>query len=519
MVATRRAFIIEIARLGGNAAAAMTAMNLLAPARAAAFELHGSGRGTKVVILGAGVAGLCSAYELRKYGYDCTILEARERPGGRAWTVRGGDTIDEVGFAPERAGFSEGLYWNPGPGRVAQFQSTMDYYRELGVPIETFTIMNDNAYVFARNERPQKVRAGRVRFSTRADIDELLAKAIAHDALDDVMTSTEQKHVLAYLAEDGALGKNDDPGRTRDGRFGYVRLPGATNDPGVERDPLGLRTLLGSPMAGELIFGDVEYDWQPPMFEPIGGMDALPRAFAARLSDVIEYNAVVTYIGKRSNGVRIAYRDAAGTQRAVDADYCICTIPLSVLREIPGDWSPAMRHAIGSIAYAQTSKSGLEFTRRFWEEDDRIFGGISWTDQPISQIWYPSTEYFGARGILTGMYTFNDRKTGFGKLAPRERTRVSLAYGAEIHPQYATAFSNGVAISWQNVRYTRGGWGMYTKAQRRDVFPILDRPDGNIYLAGEHMSYSPGWQAGAIDSARRTMAALDRRVRESRAFG
>jgi monoamine oxidase len=141
---TRREFVQAVAAHGGSAYAAMLALDLLAPAKASAFALEGDGRGTKIVILGAGVAGLCAAYELGKLGYDCTILEARARPGGRAWTIRGGDKFVESDGIAQTATFADGLYHNPGPSRVPQHHVTMDYYRELGVAIELFGNENLN---------------------------------------------------------------------------------------------------------------------------------------------------------------------------------------------------------------------------------------------------------------------------------------------------------------------------------------------------------------------------------------
>ena len=94
---TRRDFLLQVAATGGSVTAAMTALDLFAPASAAVpLGLRASGKGTRVVILGAGVAGLCAAYELGKLGYDCTILEARTRPGGRVWTARTGDKHTEI---------------------------------------------------------------------------------------------------------------------------------------------------------------------------------------------------------------------------------------------------------------------------------------------------------------------------------------------------------------------------------------------------------------------------------------
>src|SRR5580658_7689026 len=108
----------------------MLALDLLAPSKASAFALDGQANGTSVVILGAGVAGLCAAYELGKAGYACTVLEARQRPGGRVWTIRGGDRVVEVD-SEQTAAFSDGHYLNPGPARVPQHHVTMDYYREF----------------------------------------------------------------------------------------------------------------------------------------------------------------------------------------------------------------------------------------------------------------------------------------------------------------------------------------------------------------------------------------------------
>lgn len=85
---TRRMFVQRIAQLGGYSAAfsTMQALGLLSAVGQSALPQlpAGFGKGRKVVILGAGIAGLVAAYELRKAGFDCTILEARSRPGGRA---------------------------------------------------------------------------------------------------------------------------------------------------------------------------------------------------------------------------------------------------------------------------------------------------------------------------------------------------------------------------------------------------------------------------------------------------
>ena len=144
---TRRDFIERVAAFGGSVSAALTALDLLAPAAASPpLVLEGSGNGTRVVILGAGVAGLCAAYELAKAGYDPIVLEARARAGGRVWTVRNGDRHIESDGSAQTAAFPAGAYLNPGPARVPQHHVTMDYYREFDVPVEQFGNVNMNAY-------------------------------------------------------------------------------------------------------------------------------------------------------------------------------------------------------------------------------------------------------------------------------------------------------------------------------------------------------------------------------------
>src|ERR1700721_1152717 len=97
----------------------------------------GSGKGVKVVVLGGGIGGLVSAYELKKLGYDVTLLEARERPGGRNWTGRNGTKVKFIDGTEQAISWEEGNYQNMGPARLPSTHWTMlAYCRELGVPLE-----------------------------------------------------------------------------------------------------------------------------------------------------------------------------------------------------------------------------------------------------------------------------------------------------------------------------------------------------------------------------------------------
>lgn len=119
-------------------------------------------------------------------------------------------------------------------------------------------------------------------------------------------------------------------------------------------------------------------------------------------------------------------------------DRCVCNISLSILSQIPVDASPAPRQAIAAVPYGTSVKAGLVFRRRFWKQDENIFGGVTYTDLPISTISYPSTEYFSdGPGILRGSYTFDNASSyTMSALSAKDRVHAALAYGKQIHPQY-----------------------------------------------------------------------------------
>ena len=159
MTITRRQFIGRIAQTGGYGAAFLTMhslglLGMVETEQQKDLPLSPSaGRGTKVIILGAGIAGLVSAYEMQRAGFDCTVLEARERPGGRNWSLRGGDTVAEAGFTQHVTwDRDEHLYFNPGPARIPyHHDAILSYCRTLGVPLEV--MCNDNRAALMQDDR------------------------------------------------------------------------------------------------------------------------------------------------------------------------------------------------------------------------------------------------------------------------------------------------------------------------------------------------------------------------------
>ena len=146
------------------------------------------------------------------------------------------------------------------------------------------------------------------------------------------------------------------------------------------------------------------------------------------------------------------------------------------------------------------SRSGLQFKRRFWEEDDQIFGGISYTDLPITQISYPSTGFnTTGKGVLLGCYTWNGPNSyEFTALPPEERVKRVVEYGAQIHPQYKEEFENGVSWAWHRSPFTLGCAGDWTEeAQEGALRQSL--PDRRAHRAGRRACLLHSGVAGRCD--------------------
>src|SRR5262245_21792279 len=236
MVVTRRQVLQRIRATGGATMApeAMTALGLLAPPIEDRFDLRGEVSGVRVVVIGAGLAGLTVAHELGKLGYHCDVLEARARPGGRVLTVRRG-TVSEENGPPQLCEFDEGLYFNPGAMRIPHHHATvLAYCRELNVPIEPFINHCDGTFLYQRDATGLAARRIRVR-EARADLDgyiaELLCKALSLESLDAALTDDDRERLVEYLRRAGAL---DDKARYHGtARRGYKVEPGPADQDGV----------------------------------------------------------------------------------------------------------------------------------------------------------------------------------------------------------------------------------------------------------------------------------------------
>jgi monoamine oxidase len=544
---TRRSFLKGVGVAGGSAALyeTMTALGLIniPEAWAGPPELpQGSGNGKSVVILGAGIGGLTAAYELTRAGYSCQIIELTDRAGGRNHTARRGTVVHEVNEkgaeTTQVCNFDEGLYLNLGPGRLPyHHRRVLHYCQELGVALEVY-VMETMANLF----QSDKAFGGKAQIKRRIAndmqgyISEMLAKAVNQKALDAELDEGDRYNLLCLLKNFGDLGQNDTcstcgktkcktcnatscqecascqkqcvtcfqySGSTRSG----CEKPMTVYEGCEPETKLKLQELLSSEYWTHRFYQSFEYEWQPTLFQPVGGMDKIVDGFVRKVGSLIQYNTKVLDIQIRADGVTVLVENK-GTSNKISANYCISNVPLPLLKNINNNFAKDFDDAVRRCKYDPTCKLGWQANRRFWESDKwQIYGGISYTDDPITQMWYPSYDYFTKNGTLTGVYNYDEDAIAFGNMRLDERIIMARKGAVKLHPEFADAnlvpSDKAISIAWQNIPNEGGGWANWSPDSEEDAtaYSRLLAPDRRFFVIGDQVSTLPGWQEGAMMSA------------------
>jgi monoamine oxidase len=463
----------------------------------------GSGAGRSVLILGAGLAGLSAAHELKKAGYAVRVLEARDRVGGRSWTVRNGDRVAHIDGPDQTCAFDEGLYFNAGPGRIpSHHQATLGYCRELGVPMEV--LVNHSLSTRIQSEtlnggKPLQMREAA--YGVRGHVASLLAKAVRNGGVDTALTGADAEQLVERLIGWGGL--DADLAFSHAERLGFEIEPAAGAVAGKPRDALTLAALMHPLAWGAPGFTDA-MDMQATMLQPVGGMDRIPMAFADRLGDAIRLNAEVTRLGRAGAGVEVVWRDrTTGETQAVQADHCICTLPFPVLKDIDNDFPTAKKAAIARTDNGDAFKIAYQ-SPRFWEAEAQIYGGLSFTDRDTFMTWYPSNGFHQPTGVLVAGYSFGRGAGGMGARSLAERDVYARGSVERLHPGHGASLSHPVSVSWANVPFSKGIAADIARSDA-EAYTLMTEAEGPYVFAGEHLSHVGAWQQGAFVSAWRAV--------------
>ena len=468
----------------------------------------------KVVVVGGGPAGLATAYELRKAGYQVTVLEARHRVGGRTLTIRNGDSETDTDGNKQTARFDKDVYMNAGAGRIAQWMVTMDYLRELGVPYEVFTNANADAYIY--NEKTGATPGNPVRYRTaKADVfgytSELLSYATDQGALDRKLTEEDKENLKSFLRSWGSL-KADGSYQGGNNR-GFSEYPSAWNAHGTPLPGPGSMSEVLASKVGSYFSFEINWEQAMLMFQPKGGMDTTYQYFVQAIGKQnVHLNSPVTGVENTPRGVRVTYQPKHGRAKQVEADFAVVCAPAGLMRKWDTNWGSEIDAALGEFAIGSPAgKIGLQYRSRWWEDDHRIYGGITETDMDLAHVWHPSYGYGGRKGLMVGYYNTGANARTYADMSHRQREARAVEQGVKIFgPKYRTELESSFSIAWHKVPYIEGAWA-YPNTES-PLFKKLQAGAGNVFFAGDWMSEISAWQHGAFWAARYAVQALHSRV-------
>ena len=519
---TRRRFLGHLGVVGGSSLVmtAMSSWDLMAGQAGERPALTGRPRAARVLVLGAGISGLVVGHELGKLGYDFRILEARDRVGGLTWTVRRGSQHTELGTdpstRPDGAGslgtgerqvctFDEGLHVNVGAWRIPYTHTgILNYCKELGVPLQIFLNESDGSYFFYEGRAAGPLSNRRVRLrEIKADLightNELLVKAIDQRSLDLPLTDEDKQRFVNYLVAQGYLDSSD-----RRYKAFIHRGPG---------DPYAFDALLQSGFGSRVRSIPLRDGTQAaPMFHPVGGMDQIAHGFQRAIgSSRITLDAEVQSVHQDDRGVKVVYLNTKTSKKTeVTADYVVVCMPFSVLTGVDINLSTEMMTAVRATTYSNSAKMGLAMKRRFWEDDDQIFGGHLYSNLPIGEFSYPSSDYFSKKGVLLGLYS-NGPIGDLLNQPVKARVEHVLMHASKVHPQIRQEFESAYAVWWRRVKYNQGGYAAGAPPMRRAQFAKVDN---RIILGSAAVApYSePDWQEGAVAAGWQALKLLHERA-------
>ncbi len=448
----------------------------------------------KIVVVGAGMAGLNASYQLKKKGFRADIYEGSGRVGGRMYTARNV--------------FGNGLTTELGGEYIDSIHKDMkDLCREFHLDLRDFERPSERGYETTYLFGGQRLSEAQIIAAFQP-----VAAVMAQDQNDFEFNDYSDYNQRAYDLDHTSIADY----LTQAGASGwlYDLLDVAYNiEYGLEsseQSSLNLLYLIGTDTnQGLELFGESD-----ERFTLKDGNDALTSAIAGELCDRIALGHKLIAIQPRGNGFRLTFKKTGGGTKTVDSDYALITIPFTLLREvdIQVPLTPQKRQAIDELGYGTNAKLVLGFNQRFWRNHD--LSGEYFTDNGLQSGWDSSRLQGGNAGTLT-YYSGGQNGVLVGTGSPESQRNAALPLFEELFPG-ATARHNGkvVRFHWPTFPWTKGSYACYRVGQYTQFSGAEFEPAGNLYFAGEHCSSDyQGYMNGAAETGRRAANKIWREVR------
>ncbi len=437
------------------------------------------------------MAGLVAAYELKRAGHRPLILEGQQRVGGRVHTLR--------------HPFTDGLYAEVGAMRIPRAHAlTLEYIAKFQLATNDFTMENPKAFYYIGGRRIRisdaNAKPSLLGFDTSEHEQGKTAEALWRRTIQPLVNMLEKDGEDAW---DEIVSRYDHYS-TREFLEANGWSEGAIEVYGLIENQ---EAVLSSSFLE--VFREDSGNYYTNMLEIQGGTDRLPYSFLPELRQEIHFGAKMIAIDQTPESVTVHYQTAGGRHQA-SADYGIIAIPFPVLRhvEVLKPFSRAKQRAIRQLHYDASAKILFQCRRRFWEEDEGIFGGGTITDLPIRNLYYPNHGRETGRGVILASYTWSEDAQRWGSLEPHDRVLRALEDVTQIHPQIAKEFEVGASWMWHHDEFAGGAFALFDPEQQTLLHQQIIAPEGRIHFAGEHASLYHAWIQGAIESGLRAAIAI-----------
>ncbi len=439
------------------------AFNLAQTSTTQFFSRQKTGRPKKVIIIGAGLAGLSAGYELTKAGHEVTILEARNRPGGRVFTVR--------------EPFADNLYAECGGEWVESVHDyLLRYIDEFGLPLYrgSFVDTEDEGLQFSPRAR-----------QTHEKLDETVKKIDSFALQNPSLPELDQLSFYEFLKQMAAPPEMIEQ---------------------MQRSVSALMSVNIESISALHILNEYALPESRGSFRVAGGNDLVPKALAAQLRERIYYSRPVVKIAHEANGVQVTFLEN-GKQQIMSGERLVIAAPFTCVRkmEIRPALSAEKMKVINSLAYGQIMKAPLQFRERFW---------LKYQDQPrkslqnmIGSVYEASGGQAGSRGLLLA-YIPDKSGMEMASIPADQRLEKILMKMSEIHPEAPKYFEGGYVKWWQEDPWAGGTYAYFRPGEITNVRPMLAKSEGRIHFAGEHTAGWQGYMNGAVESGHRVASEI-----------